>query len=283
MIEYLLENGSLIYTGLFFVSIALIASWEAFTPRKTLSDPIGLRWVSNIAITILNIFVLRVIFPFAPVLLAVSASEHNWGLFNLLDVPFLPACIISIAVLDMSAYTQHFLLHRIPLLWRLHMVHHTDIDYDFSTGLRFHPLDGLLTSAAEAITVIVLGAPAIAVLIYKCIHVFMASFAHGNLKLPEAIDRHLRKVLVTPDVHRIHHSATENETNSNYGGVTPIWDRLFGTYIDQPKLGHEKMVVGLKGFHDIKSIKLNWMLAQPFLSNNTNRTTAREAGPQQEK
>jgi len=277
-----MENWSVIYTGLFFASIALIATWEAFAPRKALSQPMGLRWVSNISIALLNIFLLRVIFPIAPVLLAVYASENNLGLFNLFDAPYVIACIVSFAVLDLSAYTQHYLLHRVPLLWRLHLVHHTDIDYDFSIALRFHPLDGIFTTAAVALTVLILGAPAIAVLIYKCIHVFMAAFAHGNLKLPEAIDRHLRTVLVTPDVHRIHHSATENETNSNYGGVTPIWDRLFGTYIDQPKLGHEKMIVGLKDFRDIKSIKLNWMLALPFLSNNTNRTAAPEARSQRE-
>ena len=270
MTEYFLENGGLVYTGLFFSSIALVAGWKAFAPRKVLSDPMGLRWVSNIAITLLNISLIWIIFPFTPVLLAASASEQNWGLFNLLNAPMLPACIVYIVLLDLGSYTQHYLLHRVPFLWRLHMVHHTDVDYDFSTGLRFHPMDALFTTSFGALIVVLLGAPPISVLIFKCIHVFMAAFAHGNLKLPDTVDRRLRKVLVTPDVHRIHHSATENETNSNFGGLTPLWDRLFGTYIDQPKLGHEKMIVGLKGFHDIRSIKLNWMLLQPFLPNNPN-------------
>lgn len=282
MTKSLLENWSVIYTGLFFGSIALIATWEAFAPRKALTQPMGLRWASNVSITLLNIFLLRLIFPLAPVLLAVYANENNWGLFNIIDAPFILAVAISFTVLDLSAYTQHYLLHRIPLLWRLHIVHHTDIDYDFSTALRFHPLDGVFTSAAVALTVFILGTPAIAVLAYNALHVFMSAFVHGNLKLPKTIDKNLRKMLVTPDLHRIHHSAIENETNSNYGGVTPLWDRLFGTYIDQPTLGHEKMMIGLKEFRDIRSNKLNWMLIQPFLLNPPNRAVS-SAGAQQEK
>jgi sterol desaturase/sphingolipid hydroxylase (fatty acid hydroxylase superfamily) len=265
--DYLLLHQGLVYTGSYFAAFSLVALWEAISPRRRLTQPMGLRWCANIAITVINIYFTRLLFPLAPVFVALYASEHHFGLFNVLDVPVLVSLAASFALLDLSNWTFHHLEHRVRLLWRLHAVHHSDPDYDFSTALRFHPLEALLTVVVESLVILLIGAPAIAVLCYKVVQVFMAAFAHGNLKLPVRADRQLRKLLVTPDLHRIHHSASPRETNSNYGGITPWWDRVFGTYVAQPLAGHENLVMGLDGMQNIESVKLHRMLLQPFTGN----------------
>jgi len=224
----------------------------------------GLRWASHTAISGINILSIRTVFPLAQISVAVYATETGIGVLNSLDLPLLASVILAIALLDLWGWTVHYMTHRVPILWRLHSVHHSDPDYDFSTGLRFHPLEAITTFGLHSIVILLLGPPAIAVLIYKLMTAFMSSFVHANLKLPLALDNKLRKILVTPDLHRIHHSAVLGETNSNFAGITPVWDRLFGTYIDQPKSGHEAMQLGLPGFQTIQSVRLHAMLAQPF-------------------
>jgi sterol desaturase/sphingolipid hydroxylase (fatty acid hydroxylase superfamily) len=265
--DYLLSHQGPVYTGSYFAAFSLVALWESISPRRRLTQPMGLRWCANIAITIINIFCTRLFFPLAPVFVALYASEQHFGLFNVLDVPVLVSQVASFAVLDLSNWVFHHLEHRVRLLWRLHAVHHSDPDYDFSTALRFHPLEALLTVVVESLVIVLMGAPAIAVLCYKVVQVFMAAFAHGNLKLAAQADRQLRKVLVTPDLHRIHHSASPRETNSNYGGITPWWDRVFGTYVAQPLMGHENLMMGLEGMQNKESVKLHRMLLQPFTDN----------------
>lgn len=170
-------------------------------------------------------------------------------------------------MLDLSRYTAHWLLHHVPALWRLHRVHHSDQDYDITTGLRFHPLEALYTIVYDLVVLLALGAPVLAVVIYRLVNAVMAIFAHANTYIPVRFDRRLRLVLVTPDVHRIHHSAAVAETDSNFGGITPWWDRLFGTYVDQPGDGHEGMAVGLAGYRERKHLRLGWMLLHPFFPN----------------
>jgi sterol desaturase/sphingolipid hydroxylase (fatty acid hydroxylase superfamily) len=258
------HDYGLIYTGTFFLSICLIAALEAFFPRRKLTQPMGLRWASHAALSAINISLIRSVFPLAQIAVAVYATRAGIGLLNGLDLGPLVSAILAIILLDLWAWTVHYLTHRVPLLWRLHSVHHSDPDYDFSTGLRFHPLEALTTFGLQSIVILLLGPPAIAVFVYKLMTAFMSSFVHANLKLPPGLDRNLRKILVTPDLHRIHHSSTLTETNSNFAGITPFWDRLFGTCIDQPAAGHEALDLGLRGLQSIESIQLRAVLAQPF-------------------
>lgn len=263
-IDYFLQHHGDIYTGSYFSAYCLVAVWEAFAPRRALSQPMGMRWRANIGITLINIGVVRLFLPLLPVAVALYANDRGVGLLALVPVPVPVAAVLTFIILDGHSWLVHYLLHRVPLLWRLHAVHHSDPDYDFSTSLRFHPIEALLTVAAESLLILLLGPPALAVLCYKVVKVSIGAFAHGNLKLPDGVDGALRRVLVTPDLHRIHHSASPRETNSNFAGITPIWDRLFGTYIDQPAAGHEQLEMGLRGMQTIESVYLRNMLWQPF-------------------
>jgi len=260
----LVSNHGLLYTGIVFLSVCLVAGLEALFPRRALSQPMRLRWASNIATTVINTFVVRAVFPLALVAVAAHAEDSGSGLFNVIDLPTPLSMIPALILLDLGTWALHYTMHRTPVLWRLHAVHHSDPDYDFSTGLRFHPVEAITTFGLQSLVILLLGPPALAVLVYKLVTAFMAAFAHGNLRLPVELDNRLRKVVVTPDVHRIHHSANARETNSNYAGVTPCWDRLFGTYIDQPASGHEELEVGLTGQRSVESVKLHAMLLQPF-------------------
>jgi sterol desaturase/sphingolipid hydroxylase (fatty acid hydroxylase superfamily) len=224
----------------------------------------GLRWLSNCGVTTINILLIRAVFPLAPVAVALYAGQSSIGLFNRVELPAALVALISFALLDLSSWVIHYSMHKVPLLWRLHAVHHSDPDYDFSTGLRFHPMEAITTFGLQTLVILALGAPAFTVLVYKLVNVFMSTFAHGNLKIHAGLEGRLRKVLVTPDLHRIHHSSLPQETDSNFSGITPVWDRVFGTYIDQPQLGHDRMEMGLKGMQSINSVRLHRMLLQPF-------------------
>jgi sterol desaturase/sphingolipid hydroxylase (fatty acid hydroxylase superfamily) len=259
----LMELQAYIHTAVFFASICIIASWESLAPRRHLSQPMGLRWGCNIALGILNTVVIRTIFPLTPVLVAVYASEHNLGFFNWTGTPPLLAIVLSLLCLDLGTWVGHYLLHHVALLWRLHVAHHSDPDFDFSTGLRFHPLEACYTWLIDALIIALVGAPAIAVFAYKTIQAFMSPFGHGNLNIHPDVDRQLRRVLITPDLHRIHHSIDEVESNSNYGGVIPLWDRIFGTYTGHPRKGQECMEVGLKGQSSRSAIQIGHVLLQP--------------------
>lgn len=260
----LLAHQGYIFAACYFAALITVATWEAFSPRRTLTQPMGLRWSGNIAIALLDIALTRLLFPLLPITLAIHLNSGERGIMAMLDAPDLLLFVTAFCLLDLGIWLLHNVFHRVPLLWRLHAVHHSDPDFDFSTGLRFHPLEAILSLAAELLIIVILGPPALAVLFYKCVQVFMAPFIHGNLKLPLAVDRRLRKVLVTPDLHRIHHSALAAEMNSNFGGITPWWDRLFGTYVDQPGAGHDALQMGLRGMQTSDSVKLHRMLMQPF-------------------
>ena len=251
-------------------SFGLIAVGEALAPRRVPAPPVRGRWGVNIAMTLMLSVLVALLFPVLSVGMAIVAQRGGFGLFNVIDVPFVVACVVSFAVLDFARYAVHFALHRISALWRLHRVHHSDIDYDCTTALRFHPLEAIATVGVQVGVVAALGAPPIAVLVCEVVTAFAAMFAHANLRVPERVDRWLRWVLVTPDMHRVHHSAEAGESSTNFSSVLPWWDYAFGTYRAQPVLGHEAMQIGLAEVRDARTRSFGWLLTAPF----TTRTVA---------
>jgi len=250
-----------------FISVfATIAFWETKSPCRPLKLNKVNRWLNNLSLVVLNTIILRLVFPTAAVGVAALATEHHWGLLNQYSLGFGPSLLISIIVLDLVIYFQHVLFHAIPLLWRLHMVHHADIDYDLTTGLRFHPIEIILSMLIKFAAILVLGPSIIAVIIFEIMLNATAMFNHGNIRLPKRLDTILRLFIVTPDMHRVHHSTIKIETNSNYGFSLSCWDRLFGTYRAQPKHGHDGMNIGLNQFRDPKKQGLHWLLLIPFVS-----------------
>jgi sterol desaturase/sphingolipid hydroxylase (fatty acid hydroxylase superfamily) len=251
--------------GFFFGIFILVALWELLFPRRSLTTSKTVRWLSNLGITFLNPVVLRLLFPFMLVRMAVLAQKSGWGLLNNYNLPYWLEMVVGVIVLDFVIYLQHVMFHTIPVLWRLHMMHHADLDFDVTTGLRFHPIEMVLSMVIKLSVVVLVGPAALAVLIFEVLLNATSMFNHGNIRLPLSIDRRLRLLVVTPDMHRVHHSVTIRETNSNFGFNLPWWDRLLGTYRDQPAAGHQGMTIGLAQFRDAKRLTLPWMLALPFI------------------
>ena len=252
--------------GFFFGIFAVMAVWELITPRRVLTVSKPLRWFSNIGIVFLNSFVVRLLFPAAAVGMALFAQQHGWGVFNYFRLPTLFTVIASVAVLDFMIYLQHVMVHAVPVLWRLHRMHHADLDFDVTTGARFHPLEIILSMLIKFAVIAVLGPPAVAVIIFEVLLNVTAMFNHGNVRIPPALDAALRWFVVTPDMHRVHHSVEDDETNSNFGFNLPWWDRLFGTYKAQPRAGHEAMQIGINTFRSPKQCEqLPGMLMIPFM------------------
>jgi len=249
----------------FGVTFALMAAWELAAPRRALSVPRGRRWFANLGITLLDVALVRVLFPAASVGVALAAGERHWGLFNAVTVPGPLAFLLSFIALDLVIWIQHVAFHRVPLLARLHRVHHVDLDFDVTTGLRFHPVEILLSLLIKSAAVIALGAPAAAVLLFELALNLGSLFNHGNVRIPAAIDRALRWLVVTPDMHRVHHSIVPEEINSNFGFFLSWWDRLFGTYSAAPRAGHDAMTIGVRDTRDPAICAGLWpMLALPF-------------------
>jgi sterol desaturase/sphingolipid hydroxylase (fatty acid hydroxylase superfamily) len=249
---------------LMFVGVlAVMSIWQVAAPKRVLTQGYR-RWPANLGVVILDSLVVRLLIPAGAMGAALWATENSWGLLNLVELPGWAAVVIAIILLDLVIYAQHVLVHTIPLLWRLHMVHHSDRDIDVTTGLRFHPLEIIFSMLIKMSVVILLGAPALAVLIFEVVLNGMAMFNHSNVRLPKAVDTLIRILFVTPDMHRVHHSVIRRETNSNYGFNLSIWDRLFGTYIAQPEKGHQSMTIGLTQFLDQPAHQLIWMLCLPF-------------------
>ncbi|MGD2119679.1 MAG: sterol desaturase family protein [Chromatiales bacterium] len=242
-----------------------MAIWEILAPRRQLSVSRTLRWSNNIGLVVFNTVLLRLLFPAAAVGMATFTEKVGWGILNYLYWPAWLELVIAVVVLDFAIWLQHVMVHAIPLLWRLHRVHHADLDYDLTTGARFHPLEIILSMLIKFTVIMVLGPSIAAVIIFEVILNGMAMFNHGNVRLPQPIDSVLRLFLVTPDMHRIHHSVEDDETNSNFGFNLSIWDRLFGTYRDQPRGGHEGMTIGIHGYRDPKQVtRFDGLLSLPF-------------------
>ncbi|MGB8698237.1 MAG: sterol desaturase family protein [Thermosynechococcaceae cyanobacterium] len=248
----------------FLTTLTLFALWETIAPRRPLSQPKTKRWFGNIGLAVLDTLLLRIVFPTAAVGIAAIAQTRNWGLFNVLDVKEWEAIAGSLIALDFVIYVQHVLFHALPTLWRIHRVHHTDLDFDVTTALRFHPIEILLSMGIKILAVLGLGAPPEAVLAFEILLNASALFNHSNSQLPLALDRLLRWIIVTPDMHRVHHSVLVHETNSNYGFNLPWWDYLLGTYRSQPTQGHLAMTIGLQDYQDPCVLNLPWLLTAPF-------------------
>jgi sterol desaturase/sphingolipid hydroxylase (fatty acid hydroxylase superfamily) len=250
----------------FFVGVfALVALWELAAPRRVLKLSRQQRWTANLGIVLLNTVIVRVAFPVAAVGMAALSVDKSWGLLNNFDVPFWLAVPLAVVAMDFVIWLQHLMVHAVPALWRLHRVHHADLDYDLTTGARFHPLEIVLSMGIKFATIALLGAPVLAVVVFEVLLSACATFNHGNIRLPAALDRALRWFIVTPDMHRVHHSVEDDESNSNFGFNLTWWDRLFGTYREQPRAGQLGMTIGIHDHTDPHEVaRLPGMLLLPF-------------------
>jgi len=260
----ILVREPMLRLGVFLSVMVGMVAWEVAAPRRRQEIPRIIRWTNNLALVVVDTVILRLSFPILAVGLALIAEERGWGLFNALRMPLWLAVLLSILMLDLAIYLQHVLFHAVPALWRLHRMHHADLEFDVTTGLRFHPVEILLSMAIKLAAVPALGAPAVAVLLFEVLLNATAMFNHANIRQPKGVDRVLRWIVVTPDMHRVHHSVIPVETNSNFGFNLPWWDRLLGTYRAQPKAGHEGMTIGIEQFRTPRDLWLDRMLIKPL-------------------
>jgi sterol desaturase/sphingolipid hydroxylase (fatty acid hydroxylase superfamily) len=246
MFDILLANEPLVRLLVFAVIFAAVAAWEILAPRREQHLARGTRWPSNVGVVVLDTVLVRLVFPTTAVGLALLAEARGWGLLHALELPIWASVPLAVTALDLAIYLQHVLFHAVPVLWRLHRMHHADLEFDVTTGARFHPIEILLSMAIKLGVVAALGAPAVAVLLFEVLFNATSMFNHSNVRMPAGLDRVLRWIVVTPDMHRVHHSIVARETNSNFGFNLPWWDRLFGTYREQPAAGHEAMTIGIE-------------------------------------
>jgi len=262
--QVILENESVIRLSVFLGLFTLMAILETVMPRRMRTHNRKIRWTGNLGILLLSALLARLILPWVPVGVAIYAETNSIGLIHYFQLEGISSLIGGVFVLDFMIYLQHVIMHKIPILWRLHRLHHADLDYDVTTGIRFHPIEIIVSLLYKMAIILIFGIDPVAVVIFEVILNGMAMFNHANFKLPLFLDRIFRWVVITPDVHRIHHSSIQTETDSNYGFNICWWDRLFGTFSEQPKLGHEEMEIGLSYFRDPSQLKLPQMLVQPF-------------------
>ncbi len=263
--SYLLEHQNAVRLSLFIAVLGAMAMWERVAPARAPREPWWRRWRTNVGIAVFNTLVLRVALPTTAIGMAEFAAAHGWGLLNHYAVAGWLALAIGVAALDLVVYFQHVMFHSVPALARLHAAHHADPDFDTTTGIRFHPLEIVLSMLVKYAAIIVLGAPALAVLLFELLLNLTALFNHGNVRLPAALDTALRWILVTPDMHRIHHSVVEAERNTNYGFCLAVWDRMFGTYTVEPAGGQAGLRIGLSNFSDPGvSTTFSGLLGIPF-------------------
>jgi len=266
MDNFISAHESTIRLGVFFGIFAVMAIWEILAPRRVLTQSKSARWLNNIGLVVLNTLVVRLVFPAAAVGVAAYAARQHRGLFNQLDAPDWLAIIASVIILDGIIYLQHVMFHAVPAFWRLHRVHHADLDFDVTTGSRFHTIEILLSMLIKFAAILLLGPPLVAVVIFEVLLNATAMFNHSNVRLPLALDRIIRLLIVTPDMHRVHHSHLAHETNSNFGFNLSLWDRIFGTYRAQPEDGHTDMIIGIDTFRDsAQCTQLPRLLLMPFI------------------
>lgn len=275
MATLLLAHETVIRLGAFAGIFAVMALWEMLAPRRPQAIERRRRWPSNLGIVAFDTVLVRLVFPVAAVGLATVAQARGWGLFSALELPVWLAVVAAVVMLDLAIYLQHVLFHAVPVLWRLHRMHHADLEFDVTTGARFHPIEILLSMAIKLGVVAVLGTPAVAVLIFEVLLNASAMFNHGNVRLAAGLDGALRRILVTPDMHRVHHSVLPNETNGNFGFNLSWWDRLFGTYRAEPAAGHAAMTIGIEQFRDPRDLRLDRMLLQPFRGDDRSHALGR--------
>ena len=261
-----MQNELILRLAVFLGLFALFAALETLAPRRPRQQPRATRWFTNLSLVVLDTLALRALaiaLPFLAIGAAIDAWRMGWGLFNLLDWPLWLEVLLTILLLDLAIWAQHLVTHKVPILWRFHRVHHADRDFDVTTALRFHPVEILASMGLKIGLVYILGPQAIAVVLFEVILNGTAMFNHSNLRLPLWLDQLVRLVLVTPDMHRVHHSIHRHEHDSNYGFALSVWDRIFRTYRPMPEAGHEGMVIGLE-WQDEKPSQLGWALLLPF-------------------
>ena len=264
MTDWIMSNEPVIRLGFFAGIFGLMAIWEVIAARRELITGKGRRWVGNLSLVALDTLIVRLLFPTAALGMASMVQDLEWGVLNVVSVPYWSAVLISIIMLDLAIYLQHVMFHALPALWRLHMVHHADLDLDVTSGSRFHPIEIVLSMFIKLGVIAVLGPPLLGVLIFEVVLNGLAMFNHANARIPLPLDRVLRWIIVTPDMHRVHHSVERAEHNTNFGFNLSCWDRVLGTYKDQPARGHEGMTIGLKSFRERTWQSLPRLLAMPF-------------------
>jgi len=260
--------------SIFVFMLVGLAFWEVISPRRKkikstsnqLSSHIYNRRLNNVLVVVIDTMLVRLLIPLLPVGIAIYASKNSLGLFNLVELPMWLVFPLSLLILDCIIYWQHRLFHMVPMFWRLHRMHHTDIEFDFTTAIRFHPIEIILSILLKLLVIILLGVPAIVVMVFEILLSSSALFNHSNINISTNIDKYLRLFIVTPDMHRVHHSVYQKETDSNFGFNIPWWDRIFGTYCAQPKDGHLDMSIGIELFREEKNSRIDQLLLQPFKS-----------------
>jgi sterol desaturase/sphingolipid hydroxylase (fatty acid hydroxylase superfamily) len=282
MSNLILEQESIVRFAFFFGILMVMAVWEVLAPRRVLTVSKKVRWFTNLGLVFIDTLALRWLLPVTAVTLALLIEKRAWGVLTHLELPFWIAVVIGVVALDFVIYLQHAMFHYIPAFWRLHRVHHTDLDFDVTTGVRFHPLEIFLSMGIKMAAITLLGTSALAVIIFEILLNTTSMFNHGNIRLPFALDQRLRLFVVTPEMHRVHHSVVIKEYNSNFGFNLPWWDRILGTYRDQPAAGHEGMILGLAPFRDPERLTLARLLAHPFIGNSpTSPSNTKRESPQE--
>jgi sterol desaturase/sphingolipid hydroxylase (fatty acid hydroxylase superfamily) len=269
---FLLDHEMTIRLGFFIGVFAMMAVWEMVAPLRTAKTSKPIRWSNHLALAIINIVLIRLTFPLAAVALALYASDRGIGLFNLISIPYAVAFVASLLALDLAVYLFHLLFHHVPVLWRVHRLHHADLDIDVTTGVRFHPIQIVMAAIVKSAAILLLGPPALAVLAFEVASHAITLFNHGNVKLAPSLDRILRWVVVTPDMHRIHHSIHSAETDSNFGFVFAWWDRLFGTYRPEPAAGQACMTVGIESFRTDRDLWLDRLVLNPVVDDRASQS-----------
>ena len=273
MLDSIHNNEGVWRLSIFIFMLITLALWEVISPRRKKAKSnaiqstnlnINNRRINNVLIVIIDTILVRLLVPLLPVAVAVYASQNSLGLFNLFELPLWLVLPLSLLILDCIIYWQHRLFHAVPMFWRLHRMHHTDVEFDFTTAIRFHPIEIILSILLKLAVILLLGAPAIAVMIFEILLSSSALFNHSNIKLPASVDKVLRHFIVTPDMHRVHHSVYQTETDSNFGFNIPWWDKIFGTYCAQPKDGHLNMSIGIESFREQQDSRIDKLLLQPF-------------------
>ena len=264
MVDSLAAVETVLRFGAFLGVFVLVALWEVLASRRPSRFTRAQRWPHNLGLIALNAGIVRLAAPGAAIAVALAGEAHGWGLFNVVTLPSWAAILLGVVLLDLAIYFQHVLFHAVPALWRLHRVHHADEDYDVTTGLRFHPIEILLSLGIKCVVIAALGAPVLAVLVFEVLLNGTSMFNHANGRLPVVVDRWLRWLLVTPDMHRVHHSVIPSELNSNFGFNLPWWDHVFGTYRAEPAAGHQAMRIGVDGLQGPEEVRLTRLLTQPL-------------------
>ena len=264
MINFIYENEAIIRLSVFLGGFSLLGFWEWLTPKRQLTQEKFKRWFNNILLVVTSTIIVRLIVPTAAISIAYLTEQNHWGIANALDLPFIVKVVFTFILLDLAIYIQHTIFHVLPVLWRFHRVHHSDLDCDVSTGLRFHPIEILLSILIKFIVITAIGAPVLAVIVFEVVLNLMSMFTHSNIRLNEKFERILRWFIVTPDMHRLHHSSRENETNSNFSFNISLWDRIFGTYIAKPHTSHQDIIIGLNRYREPEWQTLRGLITLPF-------------------